>query len=644
MSRHLSQFIIGVFVAISTLSPVLAAMDAFGDPLPEEARQRLGTTRMRYSTVLGDILYLTDDLAAVAVDTQLEIWDLTTCSLKASYNFAGSSIAALDLAPEGDTLLIAQRDGLITEWSVASASTIQTWQTAQAQLCDVCYSPDAQRVLSCGYMPPTLKEFSRDDHAELVSITGTKQVFTGAVYVGERRVVVGGGYKFIVSLYDLETGEELNEWLGDYCANDLQVSDDGERLLVGFRYRASEWLLSDFSRLAMYSGHLGGAVNSVCYCGDGKQVLTCSRDGSIRCWDRVAAEVLSRWYPHEGAVEAMRVSPNGRFVLSWGGRKGAYGVVETTIATGKPRVEFPRHTASVNAVAPIPGSNQVISASDDATLRVWDAVTGQCSLKIAGPTAAKFTAIAVAPDGTRVSAGCSDGTVREYSLPSGQYLRTLAQHTGFIRDAVRIPGTHQSYDPSLLTCADDGTVRVWDDEHAQWALAMLSGHSGGVLSVAVSSDGTLALTGGRDGTVRLYDLTTMQSGMTTLATRIFAGHRGWVEGVCFAGSSTYCFSGGRDGRIIKWDVATGAKLAEMQHSGWIHDIVCSPDGRIVCAAGEDRRITCWDAATGDLLTTYTGHTDIITALAISADGTMLISASEDATLLTWPLPSPAGAK
>ena len=68
----------------------------------------------------------------------------------------------------------------------------------------------------------------------------------------------------------------------------------------------------------------------------------------------------------------------------------------------------------------------------------------------------------------------------------------------------------------------DGTVRVWDLARTD-SPRVLTGHDGPVRTVAVSADGRTAVSGGDDGTVRVWDLT------GTAPPQVLTGHDGWVQ-------------------------------------------------------------------------------------------------------------------
>ena len=61
----------------------------------------------------------------------------------------------------------------------------------------------------------------------------------------------------------------------------------------------------------------------------------------------------------------------------------------------------------------------------------------------------------------------------------------------------------------------------------------------------------------------------------------------------------------------------------------------SPDGTLLVSAGEDATIKLWNVQTGTCLVTLTDHTRPVNSLAFSRDGQFLVSGSDDATVKIW---------
>ncbi len=598
------------------------ATDSLGDALPEGAIQRLGTLRMKYTGGVSDIRYLPDGRGVVATGSSIHIWDLAAGEKVATHKVSDSGVGCMQVSKDGTRLLF-RSGGDVLEWSLAEQKELHRFPTNQAAFRWVFYSPDETRVLTTGTTPPSIKEFELATGKELIAIDGSDDAatFYKAVYgPGGKTAFVGAGYEEVVCHYDLATGEKLKQFLKNYCAYDMCLSPDEERLLVGSRSYASEWKIDGYEELKRFGGHHGGAVNSVAYCHEPEQILTGSRDGSIRRWNREEAKVLLRWFPHERYVTIQRVSPDGKWVLSYGGGL----VAESDLATGEARVKWERHSGAVNGVAFLPDGQHVLSGSADGTLRLWDITSGATVRVIEGAKLGAWS-IAVSPDGTKAAAGCKDGMLREFDLADGTLIRELAGHLGYVRS---VAYTHDG--SRLISSADDGSVRIWAaDEEA--AVAVLQGHRGGVLAVAVSPDDKLVLSGGRDGTVRVWDLAAEKE------LKKMEGHRGWVNCVAFAAGGRYAVSGGRDARVIRWNLGSGKLADEMPQGTWLKTLATSPDGAQVYAAGDDKVIVRWDLANCEQIGTFKGHQSRVDALAVSPDGKLLVSGSADTTLLVWEL-------
>ncbi len=600
--------------------------DALGDPLPPNATQRLGTLKLRYGSV-GGLAYLPDGRVVIADGGAIYVWNLSEGGPKAECvqraKVSSAAVCAVQVRSDGGVLLIGDVAGRVREWDVSRMAEVRGWDTGINPLCSVRYSPDEKRMLVAGGVPPLLAEWDLQSGKKLIEIKSEMaQTSFGGIYgPAGKTAILGGGYEHNLEHYDLATGRLLKKWCSMYQAKRMALSPDEKYLLMGVEDRAVEWSLETYEVFRFYKHCPGEAARilSVAYVPQTNEVLCGGRDGSIHRWNRATGERVFSWTPHQSIVAPICVSADQKWVLSYG--TGL--VAETNIATGEPRVKWDRHNGAVQGAAMLPSGKQALSASTDATLRLWDIATGSCSLTIAGAHLGAY-AVDVSPDGSRAVAGCKDGKVREFTLADGKLLREMAGHLGFVRSV-----KYTRKGDRILSSADDGSIRVWGAQGSE-ALAVLQGHQGGVLSISIAPDDKTVVSGGRDGTVRIWDLPTGK------CLGRLDDHRGYVECVTISPDGRYAFSGGRDGRILKWDMAAGKTVAEFLHGSWLRALACS--GSRLASSGDGREIICWDADTGARIQTFSGHSGQVGALALSGDGKTLVSGSQDTTLLVWQCP------
>ncbi|TMQ04800.1 MAG: hypothetical protein E6J91_42455, partial [Deltaproteobacteria bacterium] len=158
--------------------------------------------------------------------------------------------------------------------------------------------------------------------------------------------------------------------------------------------------------------------------------------------------------------------------------------------------ELAGHTGSVQACAVTGDGRQVVSASSDGTLKLWDLERGRLLRTLAGHGGPVWTC-AVTPDG-RVVSGAADGTLKLWDL-GGRALLTIAGHRADVLACAVTP------DARAISASADGTLKVWELASGRW-LRTLEGHTDKVTACAMDPDGRSVVSASADGTVRRWAL------------------------------------------------------------------------------------------------------------------------------------------
>ena len=103
-----------------------------------------------------------------------------------------------------------------------------------------------------------------------------------------------------------------------------------------------------------------------------------------------------------------------------------------------------------------PDGRSILSASDDGTLKLWDATSGHPILSLAGHTDS-VRACAFSSDGRSILSASDDGTLKLWDAASGRPILSLEGHTTWVRACAFSPDGR-----SILSASSDGTLKLWD--------------------------------------------------------------------------------------------------------------------------------------------------------------------------------------
>jgi WD40 repeat protein len=159
----------------------------------------------------------------------------------------------------------------------------------------------------------------------------------------------------------------------------------------------------------------------------------------------------------------------------------------------------------------------------------------------------------------------------------------------------------------------------------------LSGHTDGVACLTVSADGKHVLSGGKDRSIRLWELASGKE------LRCLVEPAQDVAGLAFAPDGRQ-FLSAAGATLYLWDLQTGRVLTRFTgHTSTVRAVAFAPGGRRALSGGDDRTVRFWDVQTGRDWRRFTGHTGEVTSVAFAPDGRLALSGSRDGSLRLWDL-------
>jgi WD40 repeat protein len=608
--------------------------------------------------------------------------------------------ANIAFSPDGRLIALGDDDGSVKIWDALSGRPVQTLKGFTSHANGVAFSPDGKR-LAAGSEDTTIRIWDTPTWKETHLLKGHTLRVASVAFSPDGRLVASVGGVSVrggeAKLWDVETSELIHDLRGHTdTVSGVAFSPDGRRLATASDDRTIKlWDPSTGNDVFSLRGHTGGVL-CVAFSPDGERIASGGIDRTAKVWDTSlpsAQQLLQRLAVplvaglsqtlllKEDLIERIKKEP----ALDQPLRAAALEVADrlrdnplrlndtSWMIVREPNrspADYDLARRYVETACKLePKQSMYTNTLGVARYRVGrylDALgdlTRSLPLNAAqygGPIPADLAFIAMSQyrldrkQEARSTLGQLREVMRNQRWANDDESASFLDEANELIEGIKPPVTEVgrfaidepeavAFSPdgkTVIACSTDGTTRLWDAKANKPIGGFEERGAGRQLNLAFSRDAKRVLSGGQDKIVRLWEVATGKP------IRELAGHTECIFNVAFSpdGRVGYSTSGGpdpwndgQDAAVRVWDLDKGTPLYQLEgHKGRVLGLAVSPDGSRLLSGGHDTMIL-WDLKERKEIHRFPGHTGQITQVAFLPDGRRAVSSSLDRSIRLWDL-------
>lgn len=276
-------------------------------------------------------------------------------------------------------------------------------------------------------------------------------------------------------------------------------------------------------------------VNTIVWNADGRRLLSGSCSGEITMWNGFSFNFDTIVQAHESPIRAMTWSPSSTFLIT----SDNLGLVKYWNPSMSNIQIIEAHNEGIKDLCFGYNDTHFCSASDDATIKIWDSIHSRCE-------------------------------------------RVLTGHNWDVRKA--------QWHPTMALIASggkDNLLKLWDPRDPE-CLATFHSHKNTILSLKYYKENYL-LSGGKDQVIKMLDLRTMKECF------VYKNLNKDVTAIAVHPSTDLFATGGNEGTIHFWDVFNDTPIAisDSKHENTIWTVDFHPAGHALASGSADCTIKFW---------------------------------------------------
>jgi RNA polymerase sigma factor (sigma-70 family) len=607
--------------------------------LPVGAVARLGTVRFRHPGIVSAVALSGNGVLATAGSAGIVcLWDASSGKpvrrLRPAWTLAGPFrrsplwTHSVAFSPDGRTVLASCDNGIVYLWNTNTGAALRCLTGHSGVIRSAAFSPDSTMVASTGD-DRTVRLWQVATGKELRRFEG-KRKHDGwtLAFAPDGKTLATGGNTGEVFLYDVATGRELRGFRGHRSvANSVHFCRDGKTFLSGSHDGTIRmWDTSTGRELRRFQA--AGEIWVITLSADGRSLAALTREHFVQVWDLTSLRETKRFEVEWSMQGSLLFAPDGKTLIAGDGCS----ISRWDTATGKQVLPALGHRAVVMSLSFAPDGKTLGSGGLDGKVCTWD-VARATPIGCVARHREDVRAVTFAPGGRLLASASADGVIMLSDPATGRLLRTLS--------GCKSTRLALSFTPDGKRVASQGRdelLHSWDvasgRDRGSW-----QGQQDFVTGLGYSPDGTLLASAGRvprrGGKRANYMTITLWSADSRRELRHFPEHEG-LETVVFSPRGSVLVSGGWDGTVRVWETPTGGERCRFSVPRQeTPAIAISPDGALLALGCRDGTLRLLDLDTGIPCGQVRGPLGGIFALAFSPDGRLLASGGDDTTILLW---------
>jgi WD40 repeat protein len=431
-------------------------------------------------------------IISASSDKTLRIWDLNSGQCTQILSGHTDNVTGVDITLDGNQIISSSDDYTLKVWDVETGDEVHSLQHTFC-LSAVALTSDGGKLIS-GSNDYDLQVWDFNTKEKLGTLKGHNDLIFSLAASPDGKSVVSASFDGIIKIWSISGKAIYSNPSKEDCqtekvhkdVKDIAITKDGKKAITASNdHTLSVWGLVTRQKLSLLQGH-EDRVTSVAIFSDSRRALSASSDYTLRTWDLSQGKEIRKIDCEFGEKEkkyiwsSLSIAPNDREVFSIfgdtrGSRVDSWDINKGEIRTSarlwdavrvflgitrcvdaivlpldwkvfqiiKPRtgetIDVSGHEDRVNSVILTPDDQQIISASDDRTLKIWDLATATELETLYGHTRG-VTDVAVSLNGQRI-ASIADTELKIWDLAARNCLATFEADQSFTCCAITPDGS-----------------------------------------------------------------------------------------------------------------------------------------------------------------------------------------------------------